>query len=119
MVKKPNEIHPIDAYAGERLRAARNLRGMSQEVLGKSLSDKVTFQQIQKYERGVNRISMSRMYEFTRVLQLPINYFMPSDDQGVLPLVTNHEAALLDDYRKLSPRTQQTLKALLLTLGVA
>ena len=107
----------FDAYAGSRLRAARKLRGMSQESLGKALPDNITFQQIQKYEKGTNRISMSRMYEFTRVLELPINYFMPENDSHALPLVTNEEALLLDHFRNLSPRTQVTLKALLTTLA--
>ena len=72
MTRKKNEIHPIDIYAGNKLREARKLRGLSQDALGKELPDNVTFQQIQKYERGKNRIAISRMYELLQVLKLPM-----------------------------------------------
>jgi transcriptional regulator with XRE-family HTH domain len=65
--------HPIDVQVGKRLRQRRALLGMSQEMMGDAVG--VTFQQIQKYERGGNRISASRLYEFTRVLDVPVSYF--------------------------------------------
>jgi transcriptional regulator with XRE-family HTH domain len=54
--------HPVDIYVGKRLRMRRTILGMSQEALGNSTG--VTFQQIQKYERGVNRVGASRLFEF-------------------------------------------------------
>ena len=65
--------HAIDAHVGERVRLRRTLMGMSQEALGDELS--LSFQQVQKYERGTNRISASRLYEISRILDVPISYF--------------------------------------------
>lgn len=107
------DIHPVDLFAGRKLREARLLRGLSQANLGKDLSEKITFQQIQKYERGTNRIAISRMYEFLNLLQLPIGYFLPLEMEAPLPLVNNREAALLDDFRKLAPQSQDAVTALL------
>ncbi len=70
MVAKPN---PIDVHVGKRLRLRRTLLGMSQERLGELLG--LTFQQIQKYERGVNRIGSSRLYELGQILDVPVSFF--------------------------------------------
>jgi transcriptional regulator with XRE-family HTH domain len=70
MSEKPN---PIDVHVGRRLRLRRTLMGMSQERLGQLLG--LTFQQIQKYERGVNRIGSSRLYELGQILDVPISFF--------------------------------------------
>ncbi|MBF0251541.1 MAG: helix-turn-helix transcriptional regulator [Alphaproteobacteria bacterium] len=64
---------PIDAHVGGRIRARRGLLGMSQKDLGEKVN--LTFQQIQKYERGANRIGSGRLYEFSRILGVPISYF--------------------------------------------
>ena len=65
--------HPVDVHVGSRVRLQRKLLGMSQTDLGKALG--VTFQQIQKNERGVNRIGGSRLYQLSHVLDVPIEYF--------------------------------------------
>jgi transcriptional regulator with XRE-family HTH domain len=65
--------HPVDAFVGGRLRARRIMLGLSQETIGKSIG--VTFQQIQKYERGINRMGSSRLYDFGKILTVPISYF--------------------------------------------
>ncbi len=65
--------NPIDIHVGARVRLRRNLFGLSQTDLGKMLG--ITFQQIQKYERGVNRISASRLFNLSRVLDVPISFF--------------------------------------------
>ncbi len=65
--------HPIDIHVGKRLRLRRTILGLSQEVVGNAIG--VTFQQIQKYERGVNRIGSSRLYEFSKILTVPVSYF--------------------------------------------
>src|SRR5689334_25122650 len=65
--------HPIDAIVGARVRQRRTLLGMSQETLGKAVG--LTFQQVQKYERGTNRISASRLFGMARVLEVPVSYF--------------------------------------------
>ena len=64
---------PVDGYVGSRIRARRLELGMSQKKLGESVS--LTFQQIQKYERGANRIGSGRLYEFSRILGVPVAYF--------------------------------------------
>ncbi len=68
----------IDAYIGARVRLRRVMLGMSQEALGEHLS--LTFQQIQKYEKGVNRISASRLFELARALDVPVQYFFDGLD---------------------------------------
>src|ERR1700761_1105774 len=64
---------PIDVHVGSRIRLRRTLLGMSQERLGDSLG--LTFQQVQKYERGVNRVGASRLFDLSRVLDVPISFF--------------------------------------------
>ena len=77
MVKKPiassRRPNPIDVHVGSRVRLQRMLLSMSQEKLGEKLG--LTFQQIQKYEKGINRIGASRLFELSRVLSVPIQFF--------------------------------------------
>jgi transcriptional regulator with XRE-family HTH domain len=63
----------LDRHVGKRLRVRRALLGMSQEKLADAIG--LTFQQIQKYERGTNRISASRLYQFSQILGVPVTYF--------------------------------------------
>ncbi|MBV8977935.1 MAG: helix-turn-helix domain-containing protein [Alphaproteobacteria bacterium] len=65
--------NPVDAQVGSRVRLRRMLIGMSQERLGELLG--LTFQQVQKYEKGVNRIGAGRLYDVARILGVPIDYF--------------------------------------------
>src|SRR3712207_6060540 len=69
-VKSPS---PIDKHVGSRVRMRRMLVGMSQERLGEAL--KITFQQVQKYEKGTNRISASRLQQIANVLGVTIDFF--------------------------------------------
>ncbi len=66
-------ISPIDVHVGVRLRQRRTLLGMTQTNLGDAIG--VTFQQAQKYENGANRISASRLFTLSRVLEVPVEYF--------------------------------------------
>jgi len=75
--KKPN---PVDIHVGGRIRLRRTMLGMSQEKLGDSLG--ITFQQIQKYEKGTNRVGASRLQNISSVLNVPISFFF-EDLQGV------------------------------------
>ena len=82
MTKKAN---PIDGQVGNRVRIRRMLIGMSQEKLGDHLG--LTFQQVQKYEKGINRIGAGRLFEIARILDVPIDFFYdgvgpPSDGVG-------------------------------------
>ena len=71
--EKETRPSPIDVHVGSRIRLRRTLLGMSQERLGESLG--LTFQQVQKYERGVNRVGASRLFDLSRVLDVPISFF--------------------------------------------
>jgi len=68
--KAPN---PIDKHVGSRVRMRRMMLGMSQEKLGDALS--LTFQQVQKYEKGANRIGASRLQQISLILQVPVSFF--------------------------------------------
>lgn len=65
--------HPIDIHVGARVKLRRNFLGMSQEKLGKAIG--LTFQQVQKYEKGTNRVGASRLFELSQVLSVPVSYF--------------------------------------------
>ena len=71
--ERESRSSPIDAHVGARIRLRRTLMGMSQERLGEALG--LTFQQVQKYERGVNRVGASRLFDLSRVLDVPISFF--------------------------------------------
>lgn len=73
MANTKKEPNPIDIHVGAMVRLKRNLLNMSQEKLGESLG--VTFQQVQKYEKGTNRISASKMQEIAKVLKTPVSFF--------------------------------------------
>src|SRR6267142_2162911 len=64
--------YPIDKYVGSRIRMRRMMLGMSQEKLGNALG--LTFQQVQKYEKGTNRIGASRVQQISRILQVPVAF---------------------------------------------
>ena len=78
--KAPN---PVDKYVGSRVRMRRIMLGMSQEKLGEALG--LTFQQIQKYEKGTNRVGASRIQQISEVLQVPVSFLFeggPSSTTG-------------------------------------
>lgn len=75
--KIPN---PIDRHVGSRVRMRRVLVGMSQEKLGEALA--LTFQQVQKYEKGTNRIGASRLQQISRILGVPVEYFFEGAPQA-------------------------------------
>ena len=70
--------NPADVHVGARVRLRRTMLGMSQEKLGEALG--LTFQQVQKYERGANRVGASRLWEMSRVLDVPVSYFFEELD---------------------------------------
>src|SRR5258707_1346983 len=75
---RPN---PIDVHVGSRIRRRRTLLGMSQERLGDALG--LTFQQVQKYERGMNRVGASRLFALSQVLDVPISFFFDDVPEAV------------------------------------
>ena len=78
-VKAPN---PVDKYVGSRIRMRRIMLGMSQEKLGESLG--LTFQQIQKYEKGTNRVGASRLQQISEILQVPVSFLFEGGPGGAL-----------------------------------
>jgi transcriptional regulator with XRE-family HTH domain len=83
--EKESKPSPIDVHVGSRIRLRRTLLGMSQERLGEALG--LTFQQVQKYERGANRVGASRLFDLARVLDVPISFFF---DDMPEPLATTY-----------------------------
>ncbi len=83
----PRRPRPVDVHAGERVWQRRKLLGMTQTDLGDAIG--LTFQQIQKYERGVNRIGAGRLCDLARVLDVPVNFFfedMPTAVAAISPV---------------------------------
>lgn len=98
---------PVDIHVGTKVRARRVEIGMSQEKLGAAVG--LTFQQIQKYERGANRIGASRLYEFSTILDVPIAYFyegMPTDVVTAIQTRIQDNADLTDE----TAMDQETMK---------
>ena len=100
MAKK--QANPIDIQVGNRVRIRRMLIGMSQEKLGDMLG--LTFQQVQKYEKGVNRIGAGRLFEVSRILNVPVDFFyegvsaageVESDGAPVMEFVSSGEGLQL------------------------
>ena len=87
-----SHLHPnrIDVHVGGRIRLRRTLMGMSQERLGEALG--LTFQQVQKYERGVNRVGASRLFDLSRVLDVPISFFYDDMPEPLASLHGTHQA---------------------------
>ncbi len=88
--------HPIDVHVGHRVRGRRTLLGMRQSELGEALG--LTFQQVQKYEKGTNRISASKLWQLTQILDVPVSYFfddMPADRAGPAPSGNGQEPDVL------------------------
>lgn len=83
---------PVDVHVGARLRQRRTLIGMSQEKLGEAVG--LTFQQIQKYERGANRIGASRLFELSQILDVPVSYFFEDMSSEVKKAAVNGQRTL-------------------------
>jgi transcriptional regulator with XRE-family HTH domain len=118
MMRKPKNVaNEIDAHVGSRLRLRRLLLGISQEKLGAALG--LTFQQIQKYERGANRIGASRLFDLSKALDVPGSYFfadMPAETAAVMPVRLSGKSsaypeASLDADVLLSKETAELVRA--------
>jgi transcriptional regulator with XRE-family HTH domain len=88
--EKESRPSPIDVHVGSRIRLRRTLLGMSQERLGEALG--LTFQQVQKYERGVNRVGASRLFDLSRVLDVPISFFFDDMPESLASNYGGHAA---------------------------
>lgn len=92
--------HPVDVHVGKRVREARAIKGMSQTALGNALG--ISFQQVQKYEKGNNRIGASRLWDISKVLDVSTAYFFEGlengadDDENILPRRAIERARLIE-----------------------
>ena len=104
----------IDMHVGKRIRLRRTLLGMSQEQLGTELN--ITFQQVQKYERGANRVSASRLWDIGQILDAPLNYFF--DDMSEVTMRNSprrvsrgsEDQEIVDDQTKDPMARRETLE---------
>ena len=83
--RKTDKPNPIDVHVGSRIRLRRNMLALSQEKLGEAIG--LTFQQVQKYERGANRVGASRLHELSRVLDVPVSFFFDDTDPVRAPAI--------------------------------
>src|SRR6476469_6209872 len=93
---KIETTNPIDVRVGARLRLRRNMLGLSQERLGEAIG--LTFQQVQKYERGANRIAASRLHELSRVLNIPVSFFFDDTDPVRAPAMNGFTEPLVETF---------------------
>jgi len=138
MVNKPRSkstqfkfdgAHPVDIGVGSRVRGRRILLGMSQERLAEALG--ITFQQVQKYEKGTNRISASRLHDIAQILDVPPGYFFEEITGVKLSSASQSPRAADSDplskretlelvrayYRIADPRVRHEIVALMRSLG--
>lgn len=104
--KVPN---PIDRHVGSRVRMRRMLAGISQEKLGEALG--LTFQQVQKYEKGSNRISASRLQQIAKMLDVPVSFFFdgaPSGDMAMPGFADSASTTYISDFLATSEGVQLT-----------
>jgi transcriptional regulator with XRE-family HTH domain len=108
--------HPIDVHVGKKMREYRNLSGITQTAIGQKLN--ISFQQVQKYETGANRVSASKLFEIAQLLDTPVSAFFPdgADDGNELG-ITGDEAALVRAYRDAPPHIRNAMRALTLSIS--
>ncbi|HEU5047012.1 MAG TPA: helix-turn-helix transcriptional regulator [Rickettsiales bacterium] len=101
--------HPVDVHVGKQLRMRRVILGLSQETIGKAIG--VTFQQVQKYERGINRMGASRLYEFAKYLTTPVSYFFEGLDIPQQAAGGAEESGALEHDKMASRETLEMMRA--------
>ncbi len=121
MTKPAKKPHPVDVHVGRQLRIRRLSLGLSQTEVAKRLG--LTFQQIQKNEKGANRIGAGRLYDLAEILDVPVSYFYdglgerPRAPTGTLSAEVLATAALLE--RVSDPAVRRKLRALIRSLAGA
>ena len=103
--------HPVDVHVGARVRMHRTLLGMSQATLGEAIG--LTFQQVQKYERGTNRVSSSRLFDLSRVLDVPVSSFFedtPAEVTASSPAQGRRKAKEPPSYERDPMAKRETLE---------
>lgn len=112
-------VDNVDAHVGERVRTRRLLAGLSQDAFASYLG--ITFQQVQKYEKGANRISASRLYRIAKILNAPITYFFDdADKQTMPPDMTREGLELIRAFSMITdPDIRDRILSLLQALGAS
>ena len=108
--QKGDKPNPIDVHVGSRVRLRRNMLGLSQEKLGDALG--LTFQQVQKYEKGINRVGAARLQQIAEVLGVDISFFYDGDGkepavESLLVLNCVFSLRLLRAYTAIKNRSVQ------------
>ena len=120
---RPNYIasemgpRPVDVYVGQRLRQRRTLMGISQTELGEAVG--LSFQQIQKYERGANRVSASRLYEFSTITGVSPSWFFEGYNEKAIAkdepdLCRRETLEFIRSYERIPKEEQKQLRALIM-----
>lgn len=113
-VKAKGKANKLDEHLGQQLRIRRNMLGMSQEKLAELLG--LTFQQVQKYERGKNRISASRLYDLARILDVSVDYFYKDATEAALSssarpgFAEDDQDSFIDDSKLTSKETLDLIR---------
>jgi len=105
---KTETPNPIDVRVGARLRLRRNMLGLTQEKLGEAIG--LTFQQVQKYERGANRIGASRLHELSRILDVPVTFFFDNTDPVRAPATSGFAQHPAEVFETDPLRRQETIE---------
>ena len=114
--KRNQEYAYVDEHVGDRIRVRRTLLGMGQENLGEALG--LSFQQVQKYEKGADRVSASRLFQLSKILNVPVPYFfdnVPADS-------ASHTRRLSDDGKAVPadmPTSRESLKLIRAYYGIS
>ena len=113
-MRRPEFIRQLDVHIGQRIRLRRGLVGLTQDKLAQALG--LTFQQVQKYEKGANRVSASTLYHLAEILNVPVTFFY--DDFGQLPgtddvaQISTGESRFLGKVRGANPDVTKAIYAL-------
>lgn len=105
-------INPVNTYIGNRIRQARLMRDLSQAQLGKSIKKPISFQQVQKYEHGINRITVVLLEEFAQAMHMPLGFFLPDNDSEYEPVLNRREAELLEHFHAIPVKEQDAILTL-------
>jgi len=109
--QRPRRVRPVDLYVGIRVRQRRVLLGMTQTDLADAMG--LSFQQVQKYENGTNRISTSKLFKLSHLFDVTVEYFfedMPPDVAGISPAKGRGKAKKQPSYEPDSMTTQETMR---------
>lgn len=116
---RPISIEPVDVYLGQRIRLGRESRGLSGKALAGEL--RISWQQLDKYERATNRVSAARLYQIAQVLELPVSWFYegfafgarnppPDEATASVPRLTSEDLALVEASKSLTADQRRLLR---------